>query len=276
MAVNERLLPELSINHYLCPEGYPLEDFIEQVAASGAGAVGLTVRALDEMSVADLKRLLDDHGLALASLNSAGFFLYRERARAETQRGLNERLIEASAALGAETLVVITGGLSHGDWSLAEARARVEEGLAELAGRARSAGVKLGLEPIHPMDVLEKGVVNTIADALAMAERHDNVGLTIDLFHSWWDQDLWAVLGRARDKVYLYQLCNVVERDAAAKPARALFDEGVLDVGDIVRRVRGQGYAGFLEFELFPQHLAGRGVEETIRAAVAQYRALMA
>ncbi len=276
MASDELLLPELSINHYLCPEGYPLEDFIDLVASTGAGAVGLTVRALEEMSVPDLKRLLDERGLRVASLNSAGYFLYRDGARAQAQRDLGERLIEAGAALDAETLVVITGGLSHGDWTLEEARARVAEGIAELAERARPAGVRLGLEPIHPMDVLDKGVVNTIAEGLAIAEPHDNVGLTIDLYHSWWDRDLWAVLRRARDKVYLYQVCNVVTRDPAAKPDRALFDEGVLEVGDIVRRVRGLGYAGFIEFELFPQHLRGRGAEEVIRAAVAQYRALTA
>ncbi|MEE8546101.1 MAG: sugar phosphate isomerase/epimerase family protein [Alphaproteobacteria bacterium] len=267
-------LSELSINHYLCAQGYPLGDFIELVASTGAGAVGLTVRALDEISLPGLKRRLRDAGLRVSSLNSAGYFLYPDSARAQAQRDLGERLIEASAALEAETLVVITGGLSHGPWTLEEARARVAEGIAELAERARPAGVRLGLEPIHPMDVLDKGVVNTIAEALAIAEGRDNVGLTIDLFHSWWDRDLWAVLQRARDKVFLYQLCNVVARDAGAKPDRALFDEGMLDVGDIVQRIRDHGYAGFLEFELFPQHLRGRSTEDVVRAAAAQYRAL--
>lgn len=265
-------LRDLSINHYIWPDDAPVRDFIELVAGLGAGAVGLTARALDEMSAADLKRLLDEHDLRVSTLNSVGYFLYGDAAQAAARRDLSERLIEASAVLEAGSLTMIAGGLDHGNWTLEDARARVAEGAAELAERARAAGVRLGLEPIHPMDTFGKGVINTIAQALALVAAHDNLGLTIDLFHSWWDPDLLSVLDRAGDKVYVYQICNVIEGDPAVKPGRALPDEGALDVGEIVRQARARGYAGFIEFELFPQHLKGRPADDAIRAAVAQCR----
>lgn len=268
-------LRDLSINHYIWPDDAPVRDFIELVAGLGAGAVGLTARALDEIGANDLKRLLDDHGLGVSSLNSVGYFLHGDAAEAAARRDLSERLIEASAVLEAGSLTLIAGGLAHGDWTLEEARARVADGVAGLAERAGAAGVRLGLEPIHPMDTFGKGVVNTIAQALALAAPHDNVGLTLDLFHSWWDPDLSAVLDRAGDKVYLYQVCDVIETDPAMKPDRAPLGEGALDVGDIVRRVRRRGYAGLFEFELFPQHLKGRRAEDVIRAAAAECRDLL-
>jgi sugar phosphate isomerase/epimerase len=81
------------------------------------------------------------------------------------------------------------------------------------------------------------------------------------------------MLERAREKVFLYQLCNVVEPDPARKPDRTLFTDGALDVGEMVCTIRGHGYDGFLEFELFPPHLHGRDPNDVIRAAVEQYKA---
>ncbi|MFX6277398.1 TIM barrel protein, partial [Acinetobacter baumannii] len=88
---------------------------------------------------------------------------------AREQAARNQRLIEAAAELGAGTLVVIAGGLAHGPAPLAEARARVAAGVHALARSAAAQGVRLGLEMIHPSGILQKGCVNTIASALALA-----------------------------------------------------------------------------------------------------------
>lgn len=133
----------LSINYYICPPDVALPRFCELAVAAGASAVGLTVRALEEMPLAQIRSLLDSHGLAVSSLNSAGYFLYGDAVLAREQAARNERMIAAAAELGAHTLVVIAGGLAHGPHAAAAAREKVARDLLRLAERAAMAGVHL-------------------------------------------------------------------------------------------------------------------------------------
>ena len=263
-----------SINFYVCPEALRLPEFADLAARAGAQALGLTVRALNEMDVPATRALLQSHGLKVSSLNSAGYFLFGDAGRARDQAEANTRLIAQAAELGAETLVVITGGLSHGPWSPAEARARVEEGLLRLADQAASANVHLGLEPIHPLGILQKGCVNSLADALDLVGKHAQIGLTLDFFHSWWDPRFTRVFDAALQKIRLVQFCNVAAPENPAEFVRDLPATGLLDVAGALLDMRARGYRGCFEFEMFPEHLRGRSVAETLRAAGAFHAAL--
>ena len=78
----------LSINAYICPPDYPIARFLPLVAQTGASAVGLTIRALDEIPVPQLKARLNDLGLGVSTLNSAGYFLYHDVERSAQQTDL--------------------------------------------------------------------------------------------------------------------------------------------------------------------------------------------
>lgn len=257
----------LSINFYICPPDIDLATFCGLAERAGARAVGLTLRALDEMTVPAIRALLDRHGLAVSSLNSAGYFLYGDTALAREQAARNRRLIESAAELNASTLVVIAGGIAHGDLALRGARARVADGIHELARAAAAWGVRLGLEMIHPLGVLQKGCVNTIASALALARDHDNLGLTLDFFHSWWDPDLPRLVEDETDRIALVQFCNVAAPDDPAQFVREEPGRGLVDVRGLLGDLGRVGYAGPVEFELFPEHLRGRSAAELIGAA---------
>lgn len=257
----------LSINFYICPPDIDLATFCGLAERAGARAVGLTLRALDEMSIPAIRALLGRHGLAVSSLNSAGYFLHGDATQAREQAARNARLIEAAAGLNAGTLVVIAGGIAHGERPLREARARVADGVHELARAAAARGVRLGLEMIHPLGVLQKGCVNTIASALALARDHHNLGLTLDFFHSWWDPDLDALVGASADKIALVQFCNVAAPDDPAQFVREEPGRGLIDVRGLLGDLGRAGYAGPVEFELFPEHLRGRPAAEVIGAA---------
>lgn len=261
----------LSINFYVCPETIRLPEFVELAARAGAQAVGLTVRAIEEMDLRSIRALLASHHLKVSSLNSAGYFLFADPDRANTQSELNTRLIAAAAELEAQTLVVITGGIAHGNWQPAEARIRVRDGLIRLADQAAKENIFLGLEPIHPLGILEKGCVNSIGDALAIARNHAHVGLTLDFFHSWWDAQFGAVFEHALDKVRLVQYCNVAAPGDPADFQRELPASGLIDVAAAIRILRARGYRGYLEFEMFPPHLRGRSVADVIATVGTHY-----
>ena len=268
------MMNPLSINFYVCPEAVRFPQFAEMAARAGAQAVGLTNRALSEMDVPGIRTVLQGHGLKVSSLNSAGYFLFGDAARAREQEELNTRLIAAAAELQAETLVVITGGLSHGPWSPAAARARVEQGLLHLADRATRANVHLGVEPIHPLGILQKGCINSLADALPLAGKHEQIGLTLDFFHSWWDTRFCSVFDTALQKVRLVQFCNVAAPDNPAEFVRELPACGLLDIAERLLDIRARGYRGYFEFEMFPEHLRGRSVAEALQAVGTHYAAI--
>ena len=129
---------------------------------------------------------------------------------------------------------------------------------------------------IHPLGILQKGCFNTISSALALAREHDNLGLTLDFFHSWWDPDLPALIDTAADKIALVQFCNVAAPDDPAQFVREESGGGLIDVGALLGELRGAGYRGHVEFEMFPEHLRGRPAAGVIEAAGRFHAALVA
>ena len=196
--------------------------------------------------------------------NSAGRFTWSDPGRIAAQGDLNARLVDAAAELGAMTLTVITGGtegLAPGD-----ARARIADGLAGLDATAGAAGVRLGLEPIHPVGLIDKGCINTLAQARAAIAGLPATGIMLDTYHSWWDPDF----GRAVDSlpVALIQICNVVHPPGDAPRRSPALDEGLMDMPAVLRAFRAAGYAGPFEFEIFaPDH--GRDDPRPLMAAAA-------
>jgi sugar phosphate isomerase/epimerase len=244
----------LAANHYVCGPEVPFPAFAEAAARAGLSAVGLTRAAVAEMGVRPLARCLADNGLAVSSLNSAGYFTGGD---AEAARRENEEIVEQAAALGAEVLCVITGGLGTPSLDPAEARARVRDGLEGLHRVARAAGVTLGLEPIHPADIVAKGCINSVAAADALTRDLDGMKLILDFYHSWWDPDLVSFAAEAPECVALIQVCNV--RFSDSLPAgRDVLAGGGLDMRPLCRRILEGPYSGRFELELFDRDLAGR------------------
>ena len=210
------------------------------------------------MGTRGLAACLRDNGLAVSSLNSAGYFTARDAVAAERE---NFALVDAAAELGAAVLCVISGGIgSEPDAPLrapADARRRVADGFALLAAHAAGAGVTLGLEPVHPSGILTKGCINSCDEALDLIAPHPGAKLILDVAHSWWDPGLRRMLHDHADRVALVQVCNirlagdtVVGRDTLAA--------GALDMSAVLPDLLCGGYRGTLELEMSEGDLRGR------------------
>lgn len=252
----------LSINHYICPDDVAVPAFLDAVVVAGAGAVGVTARAVAEAGARALKAMVDGRGLAVSSVNSAGYFAGKDGALVDDR---DRRMVEAAAILDAGALCVISGGRGP-ERSIEAAQSRVRDGLAEFAEIARPAGVRLGVEPIHPVDLMTKGCVNSIADTLALIEDIEGVGMILDVNHSWWDPALPRICREHEDRVALLQICNVIEPEPS-RPRREFLSAGLVDVAGLIAGFEADGYSGFYEFELFPPDLRGRPFEDALEDA---------
>jgi sugar phosphate isomerase/epimerase len=244
----------LSVNRYLCDGTLPFPAFAAAAARAGLDAVGVTRAALAEMGTNGLSRCLRDNGLAVSSLNSAGYFAAPGDPAAES----NFSLIDAAAEIGADVLCVIAGGTgADRPIALGDARKRVADGFALLHERASAADVTLGLEPIHPSGIATKGCINSIAQALEFIAPFGAARLIVDLAHSWWDPDLVPLFSGSSDRVALLQVCNVRLADGVPV-GRDTLKSGALDPVALLAPLLAGAYAGKTELELFGDDLRGR------------------
>ena len=255
------------LNHYICPPDMVLSEFLDLAVSRGFVGVALTERALAEVEPVKLSHQLSTRGLGISSVNSAGYFLHADPKAARLQKEKNLALLQACAALGGAALNVIVGGVGHtaGTLSLEGARALAREELHRFADAAASAGVPLLFEPIHPMGMWFKGCVHSLRQSLLMIQDlPGSCTITLDCFHSWWDEDLHEFIAREKSPLSVVQVCDVTTIGEDFVPRRALPGEGVLDIGRILRGSLARKSPPKLELELFAVQLQGRDLEEVV------------
>ena len=79
-----------------------------------------------------------------------------------------------------------------------------------------------------------------------------NVGIAVDIYHVWWDQNLEAELNRAgADRLFGFHLCDWLEQTADILLDRGMMGDGVADLKAIRSSVEHAGYNGYCEVEIF-------------------------
>ena len=162
-------------------------------------------------------------------------------------------LVRGLTAAGCEVLVCGPAP----DRDIAAAREMVAEGIAAVAPYAQERGVRLAIEPLHPMFAADRSVIVTLAEALDLAERfpREQVGLVIDVYHVWWDPQLYQQIARASGRILGFHV-----NDWLAPPPEHLNGRGMMGDGSSeLRRMRAAvdaaGYDGPIEVEIFNRAL---------------------
>ncbi|MFI9149804.1 sugar phosphate isomerase/epimerase family protein [Streptomyces sp. NPDC053367] len=235
----------------------------------GVTQVGLWREPVQEYGLRAAAKLVRDAGLTVTTLCRGGFLTAtepQERARALTD---NRRAVDEAAALGTDTLVLVSGGLPPGSKDLHGARERIADALGELAPYAEDQGVRLAIEPLHPMYAADRCVVSTLAQALDLAERFParQVGVTVDTYHIWWDDQAPAQIARAgaSGRIHTFQLADwTTPLPAGVLTGRGQIGDGAIDMREWLGHVAAAGYTGPVEVELFNDGLWARDGREVL------------
>ncbi|WP_405569808.1 sugar phosphate isomerase/epimerase [Streptomyces sp. NBC_01167] len=244
----------------------------------GVPGVGLWREPVRAYGVAAAAALVRDAGLAVTSLCRGGFFTAidpAERARALDD---NRAAIDEAAALGTDTLVLVSGGLPPGSSDLAGARERIADALSVLAPYAGERGVRLAIEPLHPMYAADRCVVSTLTQALALAGRFPSsqVGVVVDTYHIWWDDTAPDAVARAgaEGRIHAFQLADwTTPLPAGVLYGRGQIGDGSIDMRAWRSRVDAAGYSGPIEVELFNEELWARDGEEVLAETARRFTA---
>lgn len=269
------VLARLSVNQQTVKQ-LSLPQLADACATSGVRQVGLWREPVQQYGLTAAARLMADAGLTVTSLCRGGFLTALDPSERRSALDDNRAAIEETATLGTDTLVLVCGGLPHGSRDLAGARERIADALAELAPDAQQYGVRLAIEPLHPMFASDRCVVSTLGQALDLAERFpaEQVGVVVDTYHVWWDDQAPAAVARAGSggRLAAFQLADwVTPLPEGVLLGRGQLGDGCVDLRGWRELVDAAGYGGPVEVEIFNAALWERDGNEVLAETVQRY-----
>jgi sugar phosphate isomerase/epimerase len=244
----------LSLNTATLGPARSLEDAVEGCLRHGFGGISpwrdkIAAAGLDAAAAMIRRAGLRVTGVCRGGMFPAADAEGRKRALAE-----NRRAVDEAAALGAECLVMVVGGLPPGSKDIGDARRQVADGLAATLDYARPLNVPIAIEPLHPMYAADRACINTLGQALDLCDRlGPGVGVAIDVYHVWWDPDLAAQIARssAKGRLLAYHVCDWLVPTRDVLNDRGMMGDGVIDLRAIRGDIEQAGFQGLCEVEIF-------------------------
>jgi sugar phosphate isomerase/epimerase len=251
---------------------WPVPEMLAGCAAAGVRAVGLWREEVAGYGLARTAREVRAAGLTVSTLCRGGFFT------APDWYDDNRRAIDEAAELGAPVLVLVSGGLPTGGRDLDGARSQVADAIGDLVPDALAAGVRLAIEPLHPMYAADRCVVSTLAQALDIAERYPSpaVGVVVDTYHLWWDDQVYTQIARAGQRIASFQLADwVTPLPAGVLTGRGLPGTGCVQLRRLADAVFAAGYTAPVEVEVFNDEVWSWPGHKALAAALDGYRSCL-
>ncbi|MGH2774519.1 MAG: sugar phosphate isomerase/epimerase family protein [Actinomycetota bacterium] len=262
-------IDRLSLNQVTVDQ-WSLEEVIEGCGRAGIGWIGPWRHKVQEVGIDKAARMVSDSGLRVSSYCRGGFFPAPEH-EVSGRHDDNRRAVDEAAELGTDVLVLVCGPSIDKD--IETARRMVVDGIAELVPHARAAGVRLGIEPLHPMFAADRSVVVTLGQANEMASNFSSaeVGVIVDVYHVWWDPSLYDEIERAAGRILGFHVSDWTIPTEELLAGRGLMGDGVIELRRIRAAVEAAGYRGPIEVEIINRDLWGRSGDEVLGAVVGRF-----
>jgi sugar phosphate isomerase/epimerase len=239
--------------HTITNKPWDIETAVHKYAAAGVRGITVWRNALEGKDVAKTGKMIRDQGLEIVSLCRGGFFPAIEKEKRSRAIEENKEIIEEAAALGAPMVVLVCGAEPR--QLLADSRDQIHEGINNILPHAEKNGIKLAIEPLHPMYADTRSAINTMKQANDMAELigSSSVGIAVDVYHLWWDGELELEIKRCglNGNLFAFHVCDWKVPTNDFLLDRGLMGEGCIDVPQIREWVENAGFNGMNEVEIF-------------------------
>jgi sugar phosphate isomerase/epimerase len=259
-------LSQLSLNQ-ITVEQWSLPEVIDACGRAGLTMIGPWRHKVAELGVDDAAQRIREAGLRVSSLCRGGFFPAADSAGLRAADEDNRRAVEEAAALGTDVLVLVCGPPLGRD--VEGARSQILAGIERLVPHAEEHGVRLAIEPLHPMMISERSAIVTLGEANDMAERFDEhrVGVIVDAYHVWWDPRLFEEIARAGRRILGYHVADWLVPTTDRLQGRGMMGDGVIDLKRIRAAVEEAGYDGPIEVEVINRAAWERPGDEIVADA---------
>ncbi|MEO7760441.1 MAG: sugar phosphate isomerase/epimerase [Casimicrobiaceae bacterium] len=257
----------LSLNTATVRQQWRLSDIIAGCARHRIQGISPWRDQVEQMGLKEAARRIRDAGLTVTGLCRGGMFPALDSKQRRVAVDDNRRAVDEALTLEAKCLVLVCGGLPKepdGKFiskDLSGARAMVRDGLGELLDYARSGGMPLAIEPLHPMYAADRSCVNTLAqandlcDELVGKDKGEGLGVAVDVYHVWWDPELKAQIERAANaspsRLLAFHICDWLVPTTDLLADRGMMGDGVIDIPLIRSWMEHCSYSGMHEVEIF-------------------------
>ena len=255
----------LSINTATVRKQWPLDRIIEACAKRGIRAISPWRDQVAAVGLDKIARQLRDTGIGLSGYCRGGFYPAVDSAGREAALADNRQAIDEAKMLNAPCVVLVVGALpgalsgKAAYTDIGRARNEVFDGIATSLEYARTVGMPLAIEPLHPMQAAERACINTLEHALDVCDaldpqRSGALGVALDIYHVWWDPKLQQQIERAgRQRLLAYHVCDWLTPTRDLLNDRGMMGDGVVELKKIRGWVEQAGYEGFAEVEIFSE-----------------------
>jgi len=244
-----------------------LPEAIEACGRAGLTMIGPWRHKVAQVGVDEAARLIRAAGLRVSSLCRGGFFPAADAAGRRAADEDNRRAVEEAATLGTDVLVLVCGPPIGRD--VDGARSQILAGIERLVPHAEEHGVRLAIEPLHPMMISERSAIVTLGEANDLAERFGDtrVGVIVDAYHVWWDPRLYDEIARAGRRILGYHVADWLVPTTDRLQGRGMMGAGVIELKRMRRAVEDAGYDGPIEVEVISREAWERPGDDVVAEA---------
>jgi sugar phosphate isomerase/epimerase len=253
----------LSLNQYTT-HAWSVREAVDGCARAGLRFIGLWRDKVAAEGLKESSRICRDHGVSVSGLCRGGMFPAATAAERKARIADTCRAIDECSELESDTLVLVCGGPHSRD--IQAARRMVEDGVGASAQHAAAQGVRLGIEPLHPMFAGDRSVICQLGYALDIVERigMPNVGVVIDVYHVWWDPGLYRQIERARGKIFGFHVNDWIVPSPDILMGRGMMGDGIIELRRIRGAIQAAGYDGPIECEIFNREIWEKPGDEVL------------
>ncbi len=260
----EDLLARLSLNQITLNK-FSLKDCVEACVRNNVGWIGPWRNKVAETGLAESARIIRDSGLRVSGLCRGGYFPAPTAQLRAAQIADNLRAIDEAATLGTSTLVLVCGPAPDRD--IDAARGMVADGVAAIVDHAHAAGIKLAIEPLHPMFAADRSVICLTDEALTLAQKFaaDDVGLALDAFHIWWDATIYEKIRLSAGRIFAFHVSDWSVPLPGIFAGRSMMGSGVIELRRLRHAVEAAGYHGPIEVEIMNESIWNRPADDVMQ-----------
>jgi len=260
--------------HTITTKPWSIEEAARNFSAEGVKGITVWRDALTGRDIRKTGELLRSYGLQMVSLCRGGFFPYKDAEKRKAAIDDNRKAIEEASALGAPLIVLVCG--ADPAQSLEDSRKQIQDGIATIIPDAMASGIKLAIEPLHPMYADTRSAINTLKQANDMASALNSplVGVAVDVYHLWWDPALEQEIKRCgeNDHLFAFHICDWNSPTIDLLNDRGIMGDGCIPVNKIRSWVEATGFNGFYEVEIFSNKYWSQDQSSYLKKIITAYK----
>ncbi len=242
---------------------WSLPEAIDGFRRGGIPAIGVSFNRLCERGIEAAIEEMQQSGLLVSSVGWIGGFTGAESGTWEEAVQQARLVLWTAGQLRAQSVTVITGPrLTH---IRSHLQRIVSDALIELAPLAAEYGVRLALQPMHPVCRHEWTFLTSLDETLQILDRvnHPFVGMAFSPYHLSHETDLVERIPSIASRIACVQLSDW-HRSPRDDNDRALPGDGILPLSEIVSALEQAGYRGLYEIDPWSRDLWKRNYDGLI------------